>query len=192
MPTYRKFPYLVEFPDSSEDGRSCQSLQHALWSARWTLHRVWKEDWEGGRKGDPTTDAERAVITNRNTGYRWILRRTRTEVEFQTPEMVEELVANQGIEVHLTVEEAEALARAANPSDIRDRRTKALMDQALDQIAVVCRQVRERVRAGDNVVDEQAVPRLPQASPPASGDQGAFPAFPRPPTHRADSRGPCR
>jgi len=30
-------------------------------------------------------DAETAVITNRNTGYRWILRRKDWRVEFQTP-----------------------------------------------------------------------------------------------------------
>src|SRR5436305_10783496 len=99
MTTYAKFPYRVEFPDSSEDARRSQSLEDALSIARWTLHRVWKEDWEGGRKGESTTDAETAVITNRNTGYRWILRRTGYDVEFQTPGMIEELVASQTIEV---------------------------------------------------------------------------------------------
>lgn len=164
--TYKKYPYRVEFPDSSERGRSCQSLEDALQEARWNLHRVWKEGWEGGKKGEPTTDAETAVITNRNTGYRWILRRSEFEVEFETPEMVEETVGNQQIGVFLTVEEAEALARTAKAADIKDRRTRALADQALDQIAEICRRVQDRVRAGDQTIDRWArsIPHRPPRS----------------------------
>ncbi|SRR6266542_3932877 len=89
MDGYKKFPYRVEFPDSSEYPRNSQTLEDALSWARWNLHRVWKEDGEWGKKGQPTTDVETAVITNRNTGYRWILRRESSEVESQTPEMLE-------------------------------------------------------------------------------------------------------
>jgi hypothetical protein len=62
---YKKLSYRTEFPDSSEDGRSCQTLEDALHTAQWTLHSVWKEDWEGGKEGESTNDAETAVITNR-------------------------------------------------------------------------------------------------------------------------------
>jgi len=66
--------------------------------------------------------------------------------------MLEEAVAEQGVELYLTVEEAEALARAAVATQLKDRRQKALVDQALDQIAVVCRQVRRSAEAGDEQV----------------------------------------
>lgn len=59
--------------------------------------------------------------------------------------MVEESVANESVDLHLSIEEAEALARAANSAELKDRRQRALLDQALDQIALVCRQVRDRV-----------------------------------------------
>jgi hypothetical protein len=147
MATYKKFLYRVVFPDSSEASRSCQTLEDALQEGKWKLHRVWKEDTEWGKTGEPTTNAETAVITNRNTGYRWIMRRKESTVEFQTPAIVEELVAAEGVEIYLRIEEAEALARAANAADIKDRRTRALVEQALDQIAVVCRDVRDRVDA---------------------------------------------
>lgn len=161
MREYKKFPYRVEFPSSSETSRNSQTLEDSLFWARWTLNRVWKEDVEWGRQGEPTTDAETAVITNRNTGYRWILRRMRFEVEFQTPEMVEELVAKESIDVHLSVEEAEALARAVKSLDIKDKRASALVDQALDQIGLLCRQVRERVRNADHFIDawSRGIPR---------------------------------
>ena len=170
MTTYTKFPYRVEFPNSSEGTRRSQTLEDALNIARWTLHRVWKEDWEGGRRGEPTTDAETAIITNRYTGYRWILRRSGYDVEFQTAGMLEELVASQTIEVFLTVEEAEALARAAKAGDVEDRRTRALADQALDQIAAICRRVRERVGAGDKILDRWAS-SIPRRRPPAGDHQ---------------------
>ena len=176
MNTYRKFPYRVEFPDSSESARNSQTLEDSLWWARWTINRVWKESSEWGVEGEPTTDAETAVITNRNTGYRWILRRKNPQVEFQTSEMFEEAVANESLDVHLTVEEAEALAHAAKSGQIKDPRLKALTDQALDQIGLLCRQVRERVRLGDSFIDAwtRGIPRLrlndlkPAEDPPAA------------------------
>ena len=165
--TYTTYPYRVEFPDSSEGPRNCKSLEDALRWARWRAQSVWKEDGKWGRAGEPTTDADTAVVTNRNSGYRWFLRREQYEVEFRTPEMVEEVVGNQHIEVFLTVEEAEALARAAKAAEIKDRRTKTLAEQALDQIAAICRQVRDRVRAGDKVVDRWArsIPRRAPFTP---------------------------
>lgn len=162
MKTYSKFPYRSEFPDSSESGRNHQSLEDALHWARWTILSVWRETNEYGRAGEYVNDAETAIVTNRNTGYRWILRRGDQRVEFQTPEMFDEAVAEQSVELHLTVEEAEALARAAVDTQLIGGR-KALVDQALDQIAVVCRQVRRSVEAGDELIDSwtRAIPRRP-------------------------------
>jgi hypothetical protein len=167
MPEYKKFPYRLEFPDSEESARSHQSLEDALQWARWRLYSVWRETSEHGAQGDYVTDAAAAVITNRNTGYRWILRRDEHRVEFQTSEMYENAVAHESIQVHLTIEEAEALARAANAEAIHDKRTKALVGQALDQIALLCRQVRERVRLGDTFIDAytSTIPRKVIADP---------------------------
>jgi hypothetical protein len=64
-------------------------------------------------EGEYVNDAETALATNRNTGYRWILRRDDHRVEFQTEQMLEEAAAEESIDVHLSIEEAEALARAA-------------------------------------------------------------------------------
>lgn len=137
-----------------------------------------------GRAGEPTTDADRAVITNRNTGYRWILRRGRTEVEFQTMAMYEDLVADQGIEVYLTVEEAEALARSAMGRESKDAREKALTGQALDQIAHLCRGVRDCVTAGDTDVARRSgrIPRArPESAPVPEVDEDPAKLPPRPP-----------
>src|SRR5947209_8044425 len=73
MPEYTKFPYRSEFPDSSERPRNHQSLEDALdWSRR-IVHSRWREDNEFGREGEYAyEDMVVAVITNRNTGYRWI------------------------------------------------------------------------------------------------------------------------
>ena len=62
------------------------------------------------------------MITNRNTGYRWILRRHESAVEFQTPQMFEESVAEISIDVHLTVEEAESLASVATRAGVEGAR----------------------------------------------------------------------
>lgn len=160
MPEFKR-PYRVEFPDSSESYRNCQTLEDALWWGR-SIYSRWRETNEFGNAGDYVhEDAQVAVITNRNTGYRWILRRDQSTIEFQTPEMFNEIVGDHSIDVHLTIEEAEALARAAKSPELKDKRTKALAEQALDQIAVLCRQVRERVRAGDTFIDggTRALPR---------------------------------
>jgi hypothetical protein len=169
MATYTTFPYRTEFPDSSERGRNSKTLEDALWWARWQVHSRWRETNEYGRAGEYANDSEIAVITNRNTGYRWIVRRGDHRVEFQTPEMLEDAVADQSVELHLTVEEVEALARAAVDAKPQDRRQKALVDQALDQIAVVCRQVRARVEAGDELIDSwtRTIPRKPPREPPS-------------------------
>jgi len=89
MRTYTKYPYRTEFPDSSESGRNAQTIEDALQCARWVLHAVWRETNERGQEGAPVYEAETAIITNRNTGYRWILRRRDSRVEFQTAEMVD-------------------------------------------------------------------------------------------------------
>lgn len=168
MTEYKKFPYRSEFPDSVESARNHQTLEDALRWARWTIYSRWRETNEYGIEGDHIRDAEIALITNRNTGYRWLLRRSDRLVEFQTPQMLEEAVAEQSIDIHFSIEEAEALARAAVGADIKDKRTKALVGQALDQIAILCRQVRERVRAGDTFVDAwtRSIPRntVPEAT----------------------------
>jgi hypothetical protein len=70
------------------------------------------------RNGRPGNDAHTALITNQETGYRWILRRGSRKVEFQTPEMLAEQVGREQIEVYLSVEEAEALVDAAESAEI--------------------------------------------------------------------------
>jgi Helix-turn-helix domain len=53
------------------------------------------------------------------------------------------------------------LARAAKAAEITDRRTKALAEQALDQIGAICRRVQDRVRAGEKELDlwARSIPR---------------------------------
>ncbi len=177
MPEFKR-AYRVDYPDSKEGYRNCNTLEDALWWARGTVYNRWHEDTEWGNAGDNVhKDARIAVITNRNTGYRWILRRESWTVEFQTSEMFEELVGDQSIDLHLTIEEAEALARAAKSPELKDKRTKALAEQALDQIAVLCRQVRARVRDGDTFIDSysRSIPRdwrreAPVAQPATDGE----------------------
>ncbi len=59
--------------------------------------------------------AEAVVITNRNTGYRWILRRGEFMIQFQTPQMLEESITAESIDLHLTVEEAKPWRRRLRP-----------------------------------------------------------------------------
>lgn len=185
MADYRKFPYRSEFPDSSERPRNHQTLEDALQWARWRVHSRWRETNEYGVEGEYVNDAETAVITNRNTGYRWILRRSDHRVGFQTQQMLEEAAAEESIDVHLSIEEAEALARAAKAEAIRDKRRRALVEQALDQIAILCRQVRERVRVGDTFIDgwTRTIPRKtsldPKTEPDAPSEE--VPQSPPPP-----------
>ena len=159
-----KIPYRITFPDSSESPQNIKTLERALHSATWRLNRVWKEDGPWGRAGEPTTDADRAIIVNRDTGYRWIVRRGQPEVEFQTPGMTEKLVQEQAINLYLTFEEIEALARSVKGTEPKDARDAALTDQALDQIAYVCQQVRNRVEAGDQEVAHRHT-SLPRTRP---------------------------
>lgn len=153
VPEFKKFPYRSEFPDPDERARSHQTLEDALGWARWQLYRVWRVDTEYGKQGEYTHDAKTAIITNRNTSYRWILRRGDHRVDFQTPAMFEEEVGQETIDVHFSLEEAESLARVANGSPEANKPTKALAAQALDQIGMLCRQVRERVRLGDEFIN---------------------------------------
>jgi hypothetical protein len=166
-PSTRSIPTRSEFTDSPETGRGHQSLEDALHWARWTILARWRETNKYGLEGEYVHDAETAVITNRDTGYRWILRRREWVVEFQTLQMLEESIAEQGIDVHLTIEEAEALARVAKAAPITDKRIRALTEQALDQIAALSRQVRERVRVGDTFIDAwtQRIPRRIEPEP---------------------------
>ena len=143
-------PYRLEFPDATPDwlvqNRSWPTLERAISEARYALNWVKRSD------GSPANDAYVAVITNRDTGYRWILRRGSMTVQFETPEMLAEQVAADQLYVYLTVEEAEALAGAAESAEVDDKRTVALVRQATDQIRALVNQVREaRRRATDDV-----------------------------------------
>jgi len=50
-------------------------------------------------------------------------------------------------------------------AELKDRRQRALLDQALDQISLVCRQVRDRVLAADEFIDAytRGLPRGPSS-----------------------------
>jgi hypothetical protein len=91
-------PYRLEFPDATQDwlvrNRSWPTLERAISEAKHALNWVKKSDGYVG------------VITNRETGYRWILRRGSTAVQFETPEMLAQQVAAEQLYVYLTVEEA--------------------------------------------------------------------------------------
>jgi hypothetical protein len=99
--------------------------------------------------GSPGNDADVAVITNRDTGYRWILHRESATVEFQTPGTLAEQVARDHLNVYLSVEEAEALADAAESAEISDKRRAAIVRQATEQIRLLAGQVREARRRAE-------------------------------------------
>jgi hypothetical protein len=101
----------------------------------------------------PGNDADVAVITNRDTGYRWILHRESATVEFQTPGMLAEQVARDHLNVYLSVEEAEALADAAESAEISDKRRAAIVRQATEQIRLLAGQVREARRRAETEPD---------------------------------------
>jgi hypothetical protein len=148
-------PYWVEFPDATPDGfpvrnHNCPSLEKAIEGARYALDWVLKSD------GSPGNDAEVAVVTNRDTGYRWILRRGSAKVEFQTPGMLAEQVASDHLDVYLSVEEAEALAEAAESAQIPDKRTTAVVRQASGQIRILVGQVREARRRAQTDIRPRA------------------------------------
>lgn len=180
--TYSTRPYRVEYPDSQERARSVRTLEDALSEARWQIHALWRESGDHGEAGEYVHDVERAVITNRNTGYRWILRRHDRRVEFQTPAILEGLVADEHIDLRLSVEEAEALATAACAAPIKDRRAKAVVHQALEQIAYACGSVRERVRGADEYFDwARGIQPRPPDEPPVD----------EPPVEQADETPPA-
>ena len=148
-------PYWVEFPGSSADkddpycrSHNAVSLERALSDGRCVLWRVWKD---GGEWVYPGADV--ALITNRDTGYRWILRRGSDAVEFQTPEMMAEQVARDQLNVFLSVEEAEALAGAAESAEVTDKRTAAVVRQAAGQLRLLASQVREARRQAETHID---------------------------------------
>jgi hypothetical protein len=116
---------------------SCPSLERAIQDAQDALGWVLKSD------GSPGNDAYTAVITNRDTGYRWILRRGSATVEFQTPAMLAEQIADDHLDIYLSVEEAEALAEAAESAEMPDKRKAAVVRQAAGQIHLLVSQVRE-------------------------------------------------
>jgi hypothetical protein len=143
-----KRPYWVEFPGATPDGflvrnHNSLSLERAIQDARHTLGWVLKSD------GSPANDAYVAVITNRDTGYRWILHRGSATVEFQTPDMLAEQVADDQLNVYLSVEEAESLADAAESVEISDKRKAAVVKQAAGQIRLLASRVREARRRAE-------------------------------------------
>jgi hypothetical protein len=138
----------VEFPDATPDGflvrnHSCPSLEKAIENARYALGWVLKSD------DSPGNDAYVAVITNRDTGYRWILRRGPRTVEFQTPSMLAEQIAGDHLDLYLSVEEAETLAGAAESAETPDKRKAAVVRQATGQIRLPASQVREARRRAE-------------------------------------------
>jgi hypothetical protein len=148
-------PYWVEFPGSSADkgdpycrSHNAVSLERALSDARSVLWRRWKENREWVY---PCADV--AVITNRDTGYRWILRRGSDAVEFQTPGMLAEQVASDQLNLFLSVEEAEALAGVAESAEVTDKRKAAVVRQAAGQLQLLASQVREARRQAETHVD---------------------------------------
>jgi hypothetical protein len=148
-------PYWVEFPGSGADkndpychSHNAVSLERALSDARHVLWRRWKENHEWVY---PLADV--AVITNRDTGYRWILRRDSGAVEFQTAGMLAEQVASDQLNVFLSVEEADALAGAAESAEVTDKRTAALVRQAAGQLRLLASQIREARRQAETHVD---------------------------------------
>jgi hypothetical protein len=148
-------PYWVEFPDATPDGflvrnHGCPTLEKAIGDARYALGWVLKSD------GSPGNDADVAVITNRDTGYRWILRRGSATVEFQTPGMLAEQVAGDCLDIYLSVEEAEALADAAESAETPDKRKAAVVKQAAGQIRLLAGQVREARRRAETNIDRRA------------------------------------
>jgi len=148
-------PYWVEFPGSGADKGDpyCRShnavgLERAISDARQVLWRRWKENHEW-----VYPQADVAVITNRDTGYRWILRCGSDAVEFQTPGMLAEQAASDQLNVFLSVEEAEALAGAAESAELTDKRTAAVVRQAAGQLRLLASQVREARRQAETHVD---------------------------------------
>lgn len=149
-----KRPYWVEFPHATPDNflvrdHNSVSLERAIRDARLTLNWVRKVD------GSPANDADVAVITNRDTGYRWILRRGSAKVEFETPDMLAEQAADDQLDVYLSVEEAEALADSAEAAEIPDKRKAAVVKQASEQIRLLAGEVREARRRADGEYDVQ-------------------------------------
>ena len=106
--------------------------------------------------GSPGNDAHVAVITNRDTGYRWILRRGSMTVEFQAPDMLAEQIADDHLHVYLSVEEAETLADAAESAEAPDKRRAAGVKQAVGQIRLLVGQVREARRRADTNIGAHA------------------------------------
>lgn len=73
-------------------------------------------------------------------------------VEFQTPGLLAEQIAEDHLHVHLSVEEAEALAEAAESAETPDKRKSAVIRQATGQIRLLASQVREARRSAETSV----------------------------------------
>jgi hypothetical protein len=152
----RRRPYWVEFPGAKQGidpytrNHNAIDLERALQDAWLALRLVMRSD------GSPANDADVAVITNRDTGYRWILRRGSATVEFQTSGMLAEQVAGDQLDVFLSVEEAEALADAAESAEVADKRKAAIVRQATVQLRLVVGQVREARRRAEIHIDRHA------------------------------------
>jgi site-specific recombinase XerD len=58
-------------------------------------------------------------------------------VEFQTPDMLAEQVADDHLHVYLSVEEAEALAEAAESAETPDQRTAAVISLRYSRGALI-------------------------------------------------------
>src|ERR671934_1916430 len=98
MPEYRKFPYRSEFPDSDAPSRNHQTPRVRPLVGRSKVRSVWRETNEHGQAGEYVhPDTSVAIITNRNSGYRWTLRREESTVEFQTPAMLEDAAGHERI-----------------------------------------------------------------------------------------------
>jgi len=162
-----KAPWIARRERGGLDAEASGAASHAPGSRSSGVHDVLREELPDqliaiGDGKEPThkVTSDRVDESERHRGIlRSSLFRARLRlldrygVEFQTPAIVQETVADESVDIHLTVEEAEALARAAKSAELKDRRQRALLDQALDQIALVCRQVRDRVLAADEFIE---------------------------------------
>jgi hypothetical protein len=133
------------------------ALESAIQDARHTLGCVMKSD------GSPGNDADVAVITNRDTGYRWILHRGFATVEFQTPGMLAEQVARDHLNVYLSVRRASRTWSASSricpvaclaTAALRSRRNRTYCPQACKPAAwildLVAREANGRCSSSEN------------------------------------------
>jgi hypothetical protein len=70
--------------------------------------------------------------------------------------MITEQVGREQIEVYLSVEEADALAEAAESARPDDKRKAALVRQATEQIRLLVGRVREAHRTSTNEINKRS------------------------------------